>query len=85
MSFGVIRPGSTASTESAGRCDTGGNASFGADAPIIAQSNVRRRLAAGSRRRNGDPVAPAVKPALPVITFDESLSIHFNGGPDGPP
>ncbi len=47
---------------------TGGNASFGPEAPIVAHTNVRKRLAAGSP-----------KEALPVVTFDESLSIHFNG------
>ncbi len=50
---------------------TGGNAAFGAkDATIIAQSNVRKRLASDSN---------AKKEALPVITFDESASVHFNG------
>jgi len=50
---------------------TGGNAVFGAkEATIIAQSNVRRRLA-------GD--ANSKKEALPVITFDHSASVHFNG------
>ncbi len=46
---------------------TGGNAHFGRQAPIIAQANVRNRLRGG------------VKDALPVITFDQSLSVHFNG------
>lgn len=55
---------------------TGANAIFGKEAPIIAHTNVRRRLAEGSAARN---VAPAPKEALPVITFDESLSVHFNG------
>jgi glyoxylase-like metal-dependent hydrolase (beta-lactamase superfamily II) len=50
---------------------TGGNATFGAkDATIIAQSNVRKRLA-------GE--ANAKKEALPVITFDISASVYFNG------
>jgi len=50
---------------------TGGNAAFGAkDATIIAQSNVRKRLAAEANSR---------KEALPVITFDQSASVHFNG------
>ncbi len=50
---------------------TGGNANFGAkDATIIAQSNVRKRLAADSNSK---------KEALPVITFDQSASVHFNG------
>lgn len=48
---------------------TGGNAHFGRQAPIIAHTNVRKRLARG----------PTTKDALPVVTFDESLSVHFNG------
>jgi cyclase len=50
---------------------TGGNATFGAkDATIIAQSNVRKRLASEANSR---------KEALPVITFDISASVYFNG------
>ena len=50
---------------------TGGNAAFGAkDATIIAQSNVRKRL-------SGE--ANAKQAALPVITFEQSASVHFNG------
>lgn len=50
---------------------TGGNANFGAkDATIVAQTNVRKRLASDSSSK---------KEALPVITFDHSASIHFNG------
>ena len=57
---------------------TGGNEKFGGEASIIAQTNVRKRLAAGQKVRGND-VPPAPKEALPVITFDESLSVHFNG------
>jgi glyoxylase-like metal-dependent hydrolase (beta-lactamase superfamily II) len=50
---------------------TGGNAKFGAkDATIIAQSNVRGRLTKDANLK---------KEAYPVITFDQSASIHFNG------
>src|ERR1041384_5035781 len=48
---------------------TGGNAHFGRSAEIIAHANVRKRL-------GGDAV---VKGGLPIITFDDSLSVHFNG------
>lgn len=50
---------------------TGSNAVFGAkEATIMAQSNVRTRLAG----------SPETKPAaLPVITFDDSAAVHFNG------
>ena len=49
---------------------TGGNAHFGKGATIIAQDNVRKRLADKSDTK---------KEALPVITFAESASVHFNG------
>jgi glyoxylase-like metal-dependent hydrolase (beta-lactamase superfamily II) len=50
---------------------TGGNAAFGAkDATIIAQSNVRKRLSSEANSK---------KEALPVITFDQSASVYFNG------
>ncbi|MGI9322671.1 MAG: MBL fold metallo-hydrolase, partial [Pseudomonadales bacterium] len=48
---------------------TGGNAEFGADSLIVAHKNVRSRMQSNS--------APAV--ALPVVTFEDRLSIHFNG------
>ncbi len=57
---------------------TGGNAAFGVDGTIIAHENVRRRLETGGGVL-GRSVPPAPKGALPVITFDDSLSIHFNG------
>lgn len=57
---------------------TGGNAEFSAEGTIIAHRNVRKRLATEQERR-GQVVPPKPKEAWPVITFDESLSIHFNG------
>lgn len=57
---------------------TGGNVVFGPEAPIIAQTNVRKRLAEGSNMPNRN-VKPAPQEALPVVTFDQSLSVHFNG------
>src|SRR3954451_2997862 len=57
---------------------TGGNPDFGAEATIVAQDNVRKRLAAGSVVR-GNKTEPMVGPGLPVITFQESVSVHFNG------
>jgi glyoxylase-like metal-dependent hydrolase (beta-lactamase superfamily II) len=53
---------------------TGGNASFGKKGVIVAHRNVRNRLAA--KRVDDKPLPEA---ALPEITFDEGLSIHFNG------
>ncbi|HXO20738.1 MAG TPA: MBL fold metallo-hydrolase [Thermoanaerobaculia bacterium] len=57
---------------------TGGNEIFGAEAPIIAQTNVRKRLAS-PQSVLGNPIPAAPAQALPVITFDQTLSIHFNG------
>lgn len=48
---------------------TGGNADFGAASIIIAHENVRGRLVAG-----GSPGS-----ALPVVTFDDDVTVHFNG------
>ncbi len=49
---------------------TGGNAAFGTAATIIAHDNVRIRLL-------GESGLASV--ALPVVTFDEQISVHFNG------
>lgn len=57
---------------------TGSNAVFGPEAPIIAHTNVRKRLETGSNTP-GRVVQPAPKEALPVVTYDQSVSIHFNG------
>jgi glyoxylase-like metal-dependent hydrolase (beta-lactamase superfamily II) len=57
---------------------TGGNSHFGEKAPIIAQENVRKRLASGSKTRFGE-APPAPKAALPVITFEDKVSVHLNG------
>ena len=48
---------------------TGGNAEFGAESLIVAHENVRGRLQASE----------AVAEALPVITYDDDVTIHFNG------
>jgi len=57
---------------------TGGNPHFGEKAPIIAQENVRKRLASGGKTRFGE-TPPAPKAALPVITFEDKVSVHLNG------
>jgi len=49
---------------------TGGNAHFGKKASIVAHANVRKRMAADSKNP---------KEALPVVTFDETASVHING------
>ncbi len=57
---------------------TGGNVIFGEEAVIFAHTNVRERLAAGLGAR-GQQGEPAPKVALPVVTYDIGVSIHFNG------
>ena len=59
---------------------TGGNQVFGPDAPIIAHDNVRKRMSTEQRSEFFKQTTPASpKEALPVITFNQSLSVHFNG------
>lgn len=60
---------------------TGGNEDFGkAGSVIVAQDNVRRRMSVeqvNSFSGGTIPAAPAA--ALPVITFDQSVTLHWNG------
>lgn len=59
---------------------TGGNVAFGPEGTIIAHDNVRKRLSTEQRStvfNNTTPPSP--KEALPVITFDQTLTVHFNG------
>ena len=63
---------------------TDGNAAFAArGATIIATENLRRRLENGSSGGNGGALKfqqpPQPKAALPVITYDEHMTVHFNG------
>jgi len=59
---------------------TGGNAAFSPEAPIIAHDNVRKRMSTEQRSEFFKSTSPASpKEALPVITFDQSLTVHFNG------
>jgi cyclase len=59
---------------------TGGNVAFGPEATIIAHDNVRKRLATEQRSEVfKSTTPPSPKEALPVITFNQSLSVHFNG------
>ena len=58
----------------------GGNPAFGTDALIIAQSNVRKRLSTEQVSKFFNRTTPPTpKEGLPVITFDQSVSIFFNG------
>jgi glyoxylase-like metal-dependent hydrolase (beta-lactamase superfamily II) len=58
---------------------TGGNKEFGPEAPIIAHDNVRKRLSGELKPAAGNAQPAAPPEALPVITFDQSLSVFFNG------
>jgi glyoxylase-like metal-dependent hydrolase (beta-lactamase superfamily II) len=57
---------------------TGGNRVFGPEMTIIAHRNVRQRLM-NEQSRGDQPIPPEPKEAWPVITIDQSLSVHFNG------
>jgi glyoxylase-like metal-dependent hydrolase (beta-lactamase superfamily II) len=59
---------------------TGGNDAFGkAGAVIIAQENVRKRLAAAQVNPATGQATPArAREALPVVTFANSATLHFN-------
>jgi cyclase len=59
---------------------TGGNDAFGAaGAVIIAQDNVRKRLSMDTMNGNNQPVPARAAVALPVVTFADSATLHFNG------
>lgn len=55
----------------------GGNEIFGKDGTIIAHENVRKRLIT-KQDLFGEAVEPLAKVGLPVITFDQNLTVHFN-------
>jgi cyclase len=57
---------------------TGGNPDFGTESTIIAQENVRKRLESGSVVR-GNKTEPMTAAGLPVVTYADAVSIHFNG------
>jgi glyoxylase-like metal-dependent hydrolase (beta-lactamase superfamily II) len=59
---------------------TGGNGVFGREGRIVAHREARTRLVTGLDL--GAPfgvIPPAKKEALPVITYDTSMSVYFNG------
>ncbi|GAB5413166.1 MAG: MBL fold metallo-hydrolase [Congregibacter sp.] len=59
---------------------TGGNENFGKrGALILAHDNVHKRMEAGQTMGSGRVIDPAPKEALPVITFNDQLSLHING------
>ncbi len=60
---------------------TGGNEIFGLESLIVAHDNVRKRLST-EQTIMGRKVPPLEAAGLPVITFGQSLTIHFNGEAD---
>src|SRR6516165_9889840 len=63
---------------------TGGNAPFASGgSTVIAQDNVRKRLATGGKAgipktmERDQPAAP--KAGLPIITFEQDVTVHLNG------
>jgi glyoxylase-like metal-dependent hydrolase (beta-lactamase superfamily II) len=63
---------------------TGANAPFATGgSTVIAQDNVRKRLESGGKagipkvQERDQPPAP--KAALPIITFDQDVTVHLNG------
>lgn len=57
---------------------TEGNLSFGKESIIIAQTNVRKRLSQVNTIL-GETVQPYPSFAWPMMTYDESISLHFDG------
>jgi cyclase len=57
---------------------TGGNEVFSHTGTIIAQDNVRKRMQSGTSA-GGRTTPPAPKQALPVVTFNDTATIHVNG------
>jgi cyclase len=58
---------------------TGSNRVFGTEGTIVAHDNVRKRLSGEWKPTSGNAPPPQPPEALPVITFDNSLSVFFNG------
>ena len=60
---------------------TGGNESMGkAGALLVAHENVRRRMSAEQFNATFDRTTPPSPPgALPVVTFTDALTFHWNG------
>ncbi|MCE2559732.1 MAG: MBL fold metallo-hydrolase [Acidobacteria bacterium] len=57
----------------------GGNAAFGADSAIVAHANVRKRLLENRHAGANFSATPFPSEALPIVTFNESVTLHWNG------
>lgn len=59
---------------------TGGNENFAKlGATIFAREQLRARLEHPNPAADGTPGKPAAAEALPVVTYDDPVTIHFNG------
>jgi glyoxylase-like metal-dependent hydrolase (beta-lactamase superfamily II) len=59
---------------------TGGNENFAKlGAILFSRDQLRYRLANPNPGANGAPAAPAPAAALPVITYDQKVTLHLNG------
>jgi cyclase len=59
---------------------TGGNAAFAAEgATVVAQENVRKRLAAGTEGTNGNQMPPVAQSVLPTQVYGDELTLKLKG------
>jgi glyoxylase-like metal-dependent hydrolase (beta-lactamase superfamily II) len=60
---------------------TGGNAALGrAGTVIVAHGNVRERMSTTQvGTLSGKPTPPSPREALPIVTFDQAVTLHLNG------
>ena len=56
-----------------------GNAAFGLESVIVAHESIRRRLMEGREAGANFRVTPTPVEALPVLTFEDSVTFHWNG------
>jgi cyclase len=57
---------------------TGGNAEFGMDSIIIAHVNVRKKMSVANTIL-GQNVPASPRLALPLLTYEQSVTLHMNG------
>ncbi len=57
----------------------GGNAAFGLESAIVAHESVRMRLLEGREAGTRFSATPFPAEALPIVTFRESVTLHWNG------
>ncbi len=59
---------------------TGGNENFGKlGAVIMARPNLRKRLLNPNPGANGQPTPPTAAVGLPVVTYDQPMTLQLNG------